>query len=101
MSTADLHEEGGAPFTLPAVMDLPAAALLKSQLQEALAGGKDLTIDAGAVQRVTTPCLQVLVAATKLREMGGPSVQLNNVPEVLAETARTLGLSQALRIEEN
>lgn len=100
MSILDVDGEGGFLVALPPILDLPAAAPLKSRLQEALTKGEDIVIDASAVQRVTTPCLQVLASVMKLRGTGGPSARLQNIPEAFAETVRMLGLSQALCIEE-
>lgn len=101
MSTLEANEGSGASFVLPPVLDLPAAAPLKSRLLEALEKGNSLVIDAGAVQRITTPCLQVLASVAKTGEAGGTSVRFHNVPEAFAEAARLLGLSQVLCIEEN
>lgn len=86
---------------LPAVLDLTAASALKSDLLAALAGGAGIVVDAGDVQRVTTPCLQVLVSAFKtVEQTEGVSIRLQNISPVFAETAGLLSLKPALSIEE-
>lgn len=83
---------------LPAVLDITAAAELKSVLLEALAGG-GADVDARAVQRVTSPCLQVLVAAAR-DAASAERFRLHSVPEVLSEAIDRLALREVLGMEE-
>ena len=48
---------------LPAILDLTVAGDLKREFEDALAQGLGVEVDAAIVTRVTTPCLQVIVAA--------------------------------------
>ena len=50
-------------LALDPVLDLRAAASLKDMLQQGLARGVPLRLDAGAVGRMSTACVQVLTAA--------------------------------------
>jgi len=52
-------------ITLGAVLDIRAAAPLRDALQKAVKRGKPILIDAGQVARLSTPCVQVLLAAGK------------------------------------
>jgi len=52
-------------ITLGAVLDIRAAAPLRDVLQKAVKRGKPILIDAGQVARLSTPCVQVLLAAGK------------------------------------
>ena len=52
-------------LVLAPVLDLIQADSLKAQLLEAFAQGAPVMLDAGAVQRVSSPCLQILVAASR------------------------------------
>jgi chemotaxis protein CheX len=52
-------------ITLGAVLDIRAAAPLRDALQKAVKRGKPILIDAGQVARLSTPCIQVLLAAGK------------------------------------
>ena len=82
---------------LPAVVDLPQASVLKAQLEQALASGRGLAIDGSAVQRISSPCLQVLVAGTNaFAKAGGPHMAIVNPSAAFLETVSTLGLKDVL-----
>jgi anti-anti-sigma regulatory factor len=70
---------------LGASLDLTMAAALKADLGLMPAGAR--LVDAGAVRRVTTPCLQVLLAA---------GARFTRVSDAFRDTATTLGLDAAL-----
>ena len=89
------EETATTQIKLPAVLDATAAAGLKSALLAGLGSGQALEVDASDVQRVTTPCLQILVAAAiDAAEKGG--LQFVGVEGVMLESIRALGLSEAL-----
>lgn len=86
-----------AKLTLSPVLDIAAASELKQELLNAVASGGCINVDASAVQRITTPCLQVLAAAAKSTALAeGCRLRLHSVPHVLSETIRMLGLSETL-----
>lgn len=78
---------------LASVLDLPAAFELKRELLNAFAGGEAPVIDAGQVQRVTTPVLQVLVAGVTR------GASICNASPVLTDAARVLDLMKVLNLE--
>ncbi len=81
-------------LTLPAVLDLTVATSLKTDLQAAIAGGEGLEIDCSQVQRVTSPCLQILIAAKRgFEEAGGPAMNLANVPPAFTDVLNVLALT--------
>jgi anti-anti-sigma regulatory factor len=87
--------------TLPAVADLTEAGPLKERLEKALATGSGLTVDASAVQRVSSPCLQVLVAGVSaFAKAGGAALKISNPSEAFRETASVLGLMNALELSK-
>lgn len=86
-------------LALPPVLDLTAAAELKKGLLEALAQ-PEVSVDAAAVQRITTPCLQVLVAAVRDVRAQGGVIKILNVPDSMLEPINTLGLSALLGLTE-
>jgi chemotaxis protein CheX len=55
--------ESGRRLILAPVLDLLMAASLRDLLRESVIVGGRLEIDAGAVERMSTPCIQVLIAA--------------------------------------
>lgn len=85
--------------SLPAVVDLLHASVLKTQLERGLASGQGLTIDGSAVKRIGSPALQVLLAgANAFAKAGGPGLQIENASAEFLETVSTLGLADALRL---
>jgi chemotaxis protein CheX len=96
-------DESGAVLsghiTLPAVADLVEAGPLKAQIEQHLVAGSGLQLDASAVQRISSPCLQVLVAGvTAFSKAGGPSLVIAEPSPAFLETATALGLGEALRL---
>jgi len=92
-------ESGSDSMTLSAVADLTQAGPLKARLEEALASGTGMTVDASAVQRLSSPCLQVLVAGvTTFAKAGGAALVIANPSEAFRETASVLGLLNALEL---
>lgn len=82
---------------LPPVLDRAAAGALRQGLLEAVAAGGCINVDASAVQRITTPCLQVLAAASKSAALvDGCRLRLHSVPLVMSETIRMLGLAESV-----
>jgi len=99
MTEAEENAHDGV--VLPAVADLTEAAPLKSRLEQALASGSGLTVDASAVQRISSPCLQILVAgAVSFTKEGGAPLMIADPSEAFCETASVLGLTNALRLGE-
>jgi chemotaxis protein CheX len=91
----------GDRVPLPAVADLVEAGPLKARLEQALVAGTGLTVDASAVQRISSPCLQVLVAGVRsFARAGGPSLAIGTPSEAFCETARVLGLLDALGLSK-
>jgi anti-anti-sigma regulatory factor len=83
--------------SLPAVVDLPHAGVLKAQLERGLASGSGITIDGSAVQRISSPCLQVLVAGmTAFTKAGGPPMTIVKPSAAFLETVSVLGLGDVL-----
>ena len=86
---------------LPAVADLVEAGPLKARLEQALTDGTGLTVNASAVQRISSPCLQVLVAGVRsFAKAGGPSLVIGEPSEAFRETASVLGLMDALGLSK-
>lgn len=91
----------GDSVALPAVADLVEAGPLKARLEQSLALGSGLTVDASAVQRISSPCLQVLVAGvSSFAKAGGPSLVIGEPSEAFRETASVLGLMDALGLSK-
>ena len=87
-----------ASFALPAVLDLTAALPLRDALLARLRDG-DLAVQAEAVERVSTPCLQVLAAAAAMARQRGSEFKLDHPSTVLVEAIEDLGLQATIRGE--
>ena len=86
---------------LPPSLDIAAAADLKRALLEALAAEGNIDVDASAVQRIATPCLQILAAAANsIEPQSDRRFRLYSVPDPLCEAIERLGLAPALGTEE-
>lgn len=86
-------------LALAPILDLPAAAPLKQQLEAALGDAAGVDIDASAVQRVTTACLQVLASAAKTAaEAGGAALRIQNPSPAFMEAVAMLALAPALSL---
>ena len=80
-------------LVLAPVLDLTQADSLKAELLAAFAQGAPVALEAGAVQRVSSPCLQVLVAASRRGAvLVNPSVPLREVAAALDLSAE-LGIA--------
>jgi len=91
----------GDSVILPAVADLTEAGPLKQRFEEALTNGIGLTVDASAVQRITSPCLQVLAAGVAaFAKAGGAALAIEKPSDAFMETVSTLGLMNALRLSK-
>ena len=92
-----LTQSGTPQIALPPVADLGYAATLKATLVEALDLRTGLDVDAGEVQRITAPCLQILVAAAKsFGEAGGPPLTFSKASPEFWEAAKLLAIAGVL-----
>lgn len=88
--------QGPASLTLAAALDLRAAAPLKQNLARALAANAPVTLDAHAVQRMSTACIQLLVAFGAGMQAAGQAVTLARPSRPFAEAFEMLGLSPVI-----
>jgi anti-anti-sigma regulatory factor len=84
--------ENGA-VELPAVLDALAADELLDSLRRCVGA---LTLDAGAVERVSTNAVQVLIAASREGAPAAPRFRLRNPSSALVAGFAELGLAEHL-----
>lgn len=102
MSLLERGKDGRPLVTLPPILDLTVVASLKLDLLAALGLAEGLEVDASNVQRVTTPCLQLMVSAARsFAEAGGPSLKVTGATLCFDESATALGLAAELGLEGN
>lgn len=83
---------GEAPaLPLPARLDLTASGPLRDALL--LRRGAALCVDAGAVEHLGTPCLQVLLAAAAAWRVDGRHLDVTPMSEAFSDALRSFGLT--------
>jgi chemotaxis protein CheX len=85
-------------FTLPREMDLLAAESLKTTLIGLLQQGGDCLLDGSRVERLSTPCIEVLVAAENAFSETQHSFHVSDPSPGLRDALESLGLAD--RIEK-
>src|SRR5262249_3830565 len=86
--------------SLPPIANLTAAADLKHSLVDVFHSRKGVEIEASAVQNITSPCWQVLVAAAKSFGAASMSYSVVNPSPAFVEAAGILGIAQLLGLKE-
>ena len=76
---------------LPQTLDLTQAERLRGDLTGLLGSGAVL-LDAAAVERMSTPCLQVLLAAGLAAEAASHPIQIVNASDAFRTAVADLGL---------
>ena len=84
-------------LALPAECLIGNAASLRESLLNVAANG-EVTLDAGAVQRIDTACLQILAAFVRERHAAQHPVAWSEVPDSFTDRARLLDLEVLLAL---
>ncbi len=83
-------------FQLPSILDLLAAEGLKDKVVSILDGGESLVLDASEVSRITTPCVQILIAASTELQANHNDLKLAASSQVFEDAMRDLGFENFL-----
>lgn len=88
----------GSPeaVALPPVLDLLVAPRLKTLLEALLAGGGAVCLDGATVEAASTPCIQVLLAASRSLRAEGRELALAAPSPPLRSAFADLGLAAEL-----
>jgi anti-anti-sigma regulatory factor len=92
---AALRGSRGA-LPLPPRLDLPYAKILRELLLARLAVG-ELTLDAAAVEWLSTPCAQVLLATARAATATGARFLIETPSEALRQALSDFGLDSEFR----
>ncbi len=79
------------PFCLQQTLDLTQARGLREQMMALLQAGA-VVLDAGGVERMSTPCVQVLLAAGLAAQAANSSLQIVNASDSFMAAVADLGL---------
>lgn len=91
-----MPNEASNPVQLASTLDLLAAGPLCEQLRERLNSDASFELDASEVERVSTACLQLLVAASLAARTRGGAVRFSKPSPALSQALADLGLDQSL-----
>lgn len=86
----------GQLIELPAYLDLAFANELKIRLQESLEAEGALILDAGEVESVTTPCIQVILAAENSASASSRRIFLRSASDSFRQAFEDLGFDEKL-----
>ncbi len=98
MTVGEAYGASGTRMKLPAVLDLGAAEAFCQSLRDALVL-EGLDLDGSAVERVTTPCLQLLLSASMSAAAQGVAFRINAPSPALCAAIAELGLGELLPLE--
>ncbi|WP_417797870.1 STAS domain-containing protein [Terasakiella pusilla] len=90
-------ENDKAILALLPILDMSAADSLLDALRSCVSSYSHLVLDASVVERISTPCIQVLLAAAFKVEKNGGRFSMKNVSPTFERGMRDLGLSDYLR----
>jgi chemotaxis protein CheX len=85
------RNSGDAESMLPQILDLTYAQPLRDAMAALLIGGTPV-LDASAVERMSTPCAQVLLATGRAAVLAGDSFKILNASDVFRAALADLGL---------
>jgi chemotaxis protein CheX len=87
--------ENPVAMPLPPSLDLLGAEPLCRELRAKILSAEPILLDGSRVERVSTACVQILVAALKGAESRGLSFRLATPSPALVEALANLGLQQS------
>jgi len=82
---------------LPGQLDMSVLADLKEELVSAAADARSLRIDGSAVERASTPAIQLIIATARAFEADGRSFVLGAPSQTLIAALQDLGLEPDYR----
>ena len=89
--------KGTSRINLGPVLDIRAAEPLKDVLRKALSKGKPLAVDAASIERMSTPCIQVLIAAATAMKDTDTAFTLMSPSDAFIDSFNELGLFPVLK----
>lgn len=89
--TSETVSLSGISHTLPQMLDLVQATHLRDDMVR-LIGADELELDAAAVERMSTPCVQVLLAAGRAAQASKKTFKIINASEIFRTAIADLGL---------
>ena len=91
-------KDGEADFILKGEMDTTSAPALQEALEPVLPGLHLLTLDLGGVNYLSSACLRLLLASSKIMKKQG-RMRLTNVQDNVMQVLDVTGFSKIMDIE--
>jgi len=85
-----------AAIELEAISDLSVAGDLRDLLAAMINGSRDIIVGASKVERVTTPCVQVLISCSSELEAGGYKFRLQEPSQQFCDSLIDLGFENLM-----
>ncbi|MHC4447657.1 MAG: STAS domain-containing protein [Planctomycetota bacterium] len=89
--------KGTSRIDLGSVLDIRAAEPLRDVLRRAISKGGPLALDAGSVDRMSTPCIQILIAAAAAVKEAETTFTIVGPSDTFIESFNELGLFPVLK----
>lgn len=83
-------------FALPNILSLGTAEELREKFLQNLVMGSDIQVNAQNVDAITTPCLQVIIAAGNSFEEAGCQLSIENPSDVFVTAFNDLGFGDLI-----
>lgn len=96
MGFAIKQKDGDVVVSLHSILDMAAAEGLLTCLRESVSKNKNVILDASNIERVSTPCMQIILATAKKVETNGHIFGLLNPSVALERGMRELGMMDYL-----
>jgi anti-anti-sigma regulatory factor len=85
-----------AAIALPAKLDVSSAVTLCAELKQAVSSTKNLVLDAANVEKLTTPCVQLLLSAAASLKAKQGTMKIQNLSGDMRAVFVDLGFSEQL-----
>ena len=81
-------------ITMPSSMDIMAAEEIKQLLLEAINNAANIVVDAAKVERLTTPCIQLLIAFDQELKNQNTTFKITNASDAFINALEDVGLDE-------
>lgn len=88
-----------SPVVLPKHLNITMTSQIQEMLQQALDLGQAVTLDAQAIEKVDTTGIQLLYGFCCSLEAGHQELHWENIPDVLMQTAKHVGMQRHILLE--
>jgi anti-anti-sigma regulatory factor len=91
----DAGDMARAPHALPQMLDLTQAAQLREEMIR-IGADRSVVLDASGVERMSTPCAQILLAAARSAQAASKPFKITQASELFRTAITDLGLQHEL-----